>query len=536
MRLARRVERSRRLTDGGACGEMGSMDLFDHAAQEAAQEAARQKAERQKATPAKGQRAPGGRAPAASLSAQEIHGHDFDDEPGAPNERDVGVLTVTQLTGEIESRLKGLGRVAVEGEISGLKKAGSGHIYFTLKDGQASVSCAIWRSRVAAATRTPLEEGQRVVCHGRLDVYKPRGSYSLIVERVERRGLGEMLARLEKLKADLRERGWFDRSRPIPDMPKCIGVVTSRDADAWRDFLRTRSLRWPAYPVRLRHTRVQGPGAAAEVAQAIAHMASTGVDLICVVRGGGSLEDLWTFNEAAVAEAVWACPVPVISGVGHESDHTLIDMVADHRAHTPTDAAQTVIPDQRERRVQVERQGAHLDDVVDRLLEGRTRRLVDLSRRRVLRDTRWLVEDRARAWTDLSRRLRLAGESRLERAARALSGFRVRLADGSPVLRVGRARERLARAGPALQRSLELILASRATRLEIAGKALEAISPLAVLERGYSITRAADGRALRSADEAQVGQEIETILHAGRVRSTVKGAEAPADDADGASA
>ena len=258
------------------------------------------------------------------------------------------------------------------------------------------------------------------------------------------------------------------------------------------------------------------------------------MDVICVVRGGGSLEDLWTFNEAVVAEAVWACPVPVISGVGHESDHTLIDLVADHRAHTPTDAAQTVIPDLRERRTQLERHGAHLDDVVDRLLEGRTRRLIDLSKRRVLRDTRWLVEDRARAWSDLSRRLRLAGESRLDRAARTLAGFRVRLADRSPVVRVGRARERLGRVGPALQRSAELALSTRATRLEIAGKALEAISPLAVLERGYSITRTAEGRALRSADEATTGQEIETILHAGRVRSTVTGSDAGSMDGKGA--
>tara|TARA_R110002126_G_scaffold86474_18_gene208798 strand:- start:3921 stop:5453 length:1533 start_codon:yes stop_codon:yes gene_type:complete len=508
---------------------MGAMDLFDHAAREAAQEAARQKAERA----AQGQRAPASRAP-AGRSEVDPRAHDFDEEPPEPDERDAGVLTVTQLTGEIERRLKDLGRVAVEGEISGLKKAGSGHVYFTLKDGQSAVSCAIWRSRVAAATRTPLEEGQRVVCHGRLDVYKPRGSYSLIVERVERRGLGELLARLEKLKVDLREKGWFDRSRPVPDMPKCVGVVTSRDADAWRDFLRTRSLRWPAYPVRLRHTRVQGPGSAQDVARAIAHLASTGVDVICVVRGGGSLEDLWTFNEAVVAEAVWACPVPVVSGVGHESDHTLIDLVADHRAHTPTDAAQTVIPDLRERRTQLERHGAHLDDVVDRLLEGRTRRLIDLSKRRVLRDTRWLVEDRARAWSDLSRRLRLAGESRLDRAARTLAGFRVRLADRSPVVRVGRARERLGRVGPALQRSAELALSTRATRLEIAGKALEAISPLAVLERGYSITRTADGRALRSADEATTGQEIETILHAGRVRSTVTGSDAGSMDGKGA--
>ena len=255
------------------------------------------------------------------------------------------VYSVGQLTRSVAERLGGLGRVAVEGELSELATPRSGHVYFKLKEEGAVLSCAVWRSQVRRAFAAEPKEGQQVVAHGRLDVYAPRGTYSLIVEKVEQRGIGALLAELEALKKELHQRGWFARERPLPLLPERVGIVTSRDGAALRDFLRTRSLRWPLYPVRLCHAPVQGPGAARAIAQAIQRLDASGVDLIVVARGGGSLEDLWAFNELPVAEAIWNCSVPVVSGVGHETDFTLADLVADHRAHTPTDAGQTVIPE-----------------------------------------------------------------------------------------------------------------------------------------------------------------------------------------------
>ena len=213
------------------------------------------------------------------------------------------ILSVGQLAQRVTTQLKGLGRVAVEGEVSDLKRPGSGHVYFDLKDDGALIRCAIWRSRAKAALRSRLETGMRVVCHGELDLYKPRGSFSLIVDRVEQKGIGALLAQLEELKAELAAQGYFERTRPLPALPRVVGVVTSRDGAAFQDFLRTRSLRWPLYPVRLAHTPVQGRAAAPAIADAIRALDHSGVDVIAVIRGGGSLEDLWGFNERPVAEA-----------------------------------------------------------------------------------------------------------------------------------------------------------------------------------------------------------------------------------------
>ncbi|TAJ21515.1 MAG: exodeoxyribonuclease VII large subunit, partial [Planctomycetota bacterium] len=281
-------------------------------------------------------------------------------------------LSVGQLAKLVKARLAELGRVRVEGELSRLNWASSGHLYFTLKDESAALSCAVWKSAQARAFAVQPTEGARVVATARVDFYEPRGSLTLIVERLEPLGLGALLVELEKLKAELRARGWFDRKRPLPVLPRCVGVVTSRDGAAWQDFQQTLRKRWPDYPVRLCHTQVQGPGAAASIARAIARLASSGVDAIALVRGGGSLEDLWAFNERAVAEAIWNSPVPVVSGVGHETDVTLADLVADLRAHTPTDAAQSLIPLRAEYDERLERAFAYLGEAIHaRLLQAR---------------------------------------------------------------------------------------------------------------------------------------------------------------------
>lgn len=448
-------------------------------------------------------------------------------DPFGDRAAEEGILTVGELTARIRSRLEGLGRLAVEGEISGIRHAASGHLYFSLKDrvrGVESVlSCAIWRSRLANAVRFRLEEGSRVVAHGELDVYAPRGSYSLIVDRVEPRGVGTLLARLEEQKRVLRERGWFDRARPLPRFPRLVGVATSRDGAAFRDFLRTRSLRWPLYPVRLAHTPVQGPGAAERIAEAIARLDASGVDVIVVTRGGGSLEDLWAFNEMPVLEAIRAASVPVVSGVGHETDTTLADFVADHRAHTPTDAAQAVIPDRAAFLAALERAFAHLSSAVDRALLARKERLERLARRPVLTRPEALLERPRLRAVALGEGLVRAGCAALERRERRLEALARRLAERSPRARVERVAGRLPALALALARPLEARLMAAERRLEGAARALAAISPYAVLERGYSITRrAGGGPPLLDARDLAPGERLETLLARGSVESRVE--------------
>lgn len=448
-------------------------------------------------------------------------------EPDPPGPR---TLSVGQLTGEVARRLGDLGRVRVEGELSGIKRAGSGHVYFALKDRDASISCAVWRSRAARAIRFDLEEGLQVVAEGKLDVYAPRGTYSLIVERLEPKGIGALLAQLERLKAELRERGWFDRARPLPFLPRTVGLVTSRDTAALQDVLRTRSLRWPGYPLRLCHTPVQGPTAAGSIARAIARLDASGVDVIVVARGGGSLEDLWCFNELPVAEAIHACGVPVVSGVGHETDVTLADLVADHRAHTPTDAAQTVLPERALLTGALERLGAHLVQAADDALLRREERLQELRERPALRDPLRLWSERERQLEALARRGRGALERNLAAAGTRLAGLRASLERQSPRATLARFEQRLSRAGTHLTLSAPRLVERREDKLGRLAAALEAYSPLKVLGRGYSLTtRVEDGRPVTDADDVAIGDELETRLARGRLRTRVESAEA--DDA-----
>jgi exodeoxyribonuclease VII large subunit len=445
---------------------------------------------------------------------------------GGAREETPDALTVTELTERIKSELIGMGRFSVEGELTRITVAQSGHVYFTLKDDGASIACIVWRgARERATGGLKPAEGDHVRVTGKLDVYAPRGGYSLIVERIEPVGLGKQLLELEALKRELKELGWMDRKRPLPRWPRRVGVVTSRDAAALRDFLRTRSLRWPGYPVRICHTPVQGPGSAVSIARAIDLLGASGVDVIVVTRGGGSLEDLWAFNERPVAQAIWNCPVPVVNAVGHETDTTLADWIADHRAHTPTDAANVVFPDRAELVAQLMRVGGYLDRAVEDLLADRVARLERVRASRMLSQPVRLLEGRAERLTETLRRMQAAlsrsahvAESRLERLGNALekAGPRVRVSVMSERTRA--LAERLKKVAPRLAGATE-------QRLQLAARSLEGVSPLRVLARGYSTTsmQAADGAraSLVDVDQLTVGMAIETRLAKGRLRSTV---------------
>jgi exodeoxyribonuclease VII large subunit len=438
------------------------------------------------------------------------------------------VWSVSELSRRIGDLVARLGRVRVEGELSRVARAASGHVYFDLKDLDARVSCKLWRSQVARALKRELAEGDRVIVHGRVDVYPPQGSYSLIVERVEPAGLGALLVALEALKAQLRERGWFDRRRALPRFPRLIGIVTSRDGAALQDFLRTRSQRWPLYPVRLAHTPVQGAGAAAEIARAIARLDASGVDVIVVCRGGGSLEDLWAFNELAVAEAIHRASVPVVTGVGHETDTTLADLVADHRAHTPTDAAQTVLPDREALLVALERSAGHLGQAIDAAVCERELRLARAGRARALREPERLLADRNAQLTRTGRDLARAALGRLEASESHSAALLHRLERSSPRSLFEARAAQLLSCGLRARARIAQDLASAQERERALARQLEALSPLAVLRRGYSITsRQGSDSPLTDAAALAPGEMLLTRLHAGAVVSRVE-ASAPA--------
>ncbi|MDZ4774445.1 MAG: exodeoxyribonuclease VII large subunit [Planctomycetota bacterium] len=453
----------------------------------------------------------------------------FDWEPkeDLPPQPSVRLFQVSELTRAIKTQLDDLGRVAVEGEVTRITTAASGHTYFDLKDIDAKIACTVWRSAAGALARVQLKEGAQVVVHGKLDVYAPRGTYSLNVTKIEIAGLGALLAKLEELKTKLELAGWFDRHRALPTLPRVIGVVTSRDGAAFQDFLRTRSMRWPGYPVRLAHTSVQGASAAKEIGAAIARLDASRVDVIVVCRGGGSLEDLWAFNELPVLEAIRACSVPVVSGVGHETDTTLCDLVADVRAHTPTDAAQTVIPERAAFVDRLERARNDLGRSIDSVLLARTHRLERIAASSHLKDPRTILARRDEHVRALARTLKGLVSSRTSAAASRLERAAAKLARQSPALTLSRASARVEALTERLRHAAKRPLELRVRRLELAERSLAGVSPLAVLSRGYSITsRSSGGPPIRDAADVATGAVLVTRLAHGSVTSKVERSDA----------
>jgi exodeoxyribonuclease VII large subunit len=392
------------------------------------------------------------------------------------------VLSVSQLTAGIKDLLEGsFPDVWVSGEISNFSRPQSGHCYFTLKDDEAQIRAVIWRM-TAARARFDVEDGLEVVCRGSLDVYAPRGSYQLVVQQIEPKGLGALEQALRKLRARLAAEGLFDaaRKRPLPRFPRRIALVTSPTGAAVRDFLEVVRRRWRGADVLVVPVRVQGEGAAAEIAAAIqlVNRLATPVDVLVVARGGGSLEDLWSFNEELVVRAIHASRIPVVSGVGHEIDVTLADLVADVRALTPSEAAERVVP-------AVDEISALLLRYQQRLATGlRTRaaqarlRLDALASRRALRRPLDRVHELAQRLDELSARATRAMHHRTAKA-RALTDARSRQ--------------------------------------------IAALSPLSVLARGYSLTqRLPDGEIVRDAGRLTVGDQLLTRFATGEAISRVE--------------
>ncbi len=461
-------------------------------------------------------------------------------------------LTVSALVADVRQVVAdGMPRrVAVVGEVSNLSRPASGHVYFSLKDPDAQIPAAMFR-QAAATVKFDLADGMEVVAEGRVDVYERQGKLQLYVDRLTPRGAGALELAFRQLAGRLEAEGLFDpaRQRAIPPYPHVLAVVTSPTGAAIRDIRRTLAKRWPAATVYLVGVPVQGDAATGQIARAIraasANAERLGIDTLIVGRGGGSLEDLWCFNEEAVARAIADCAIPVISGVGHEIDTTIADMVADLRAATPTAAAVLATPDGVALRRALGEQRRRLDRTVRGLAEqGRTAlRLVQRSE--FFRNPLHHVEALSQRVDDAGGAMRAALLGRAAEAAHRLAAFTgalrwnlgglakrrsdrlgraaARLAGANPRHRVGLARQRLTTG----RRQLELLTrgALRAGAVEVKRyeRTLEALSYRNVLRRGFSVTRDARGNILRDAADVHGGQRIRTELANGEIRSVVEG-------------
>jgi exodeoxyribonuclease VII large subunit len=431
------------------------------------------------------------------------------------------VISVTELTRLARQLLeRQLPLMWVAGEISGCKRYDSGHCYFTLKDGTAQVECVMFRQKVQLLGWLP-ENGMQVEVRAFPTLYEPRGRFQLNIEGMRRSGLGALYEAFEKLKAKLDGEGLFDPARKaeLPDFPQRIGLVTSPQAAALRDVLTTLRRRMPSLQVILYPAPVQGAGAGAKIAQAIATASARAeCDVLLVCRGGGSIEDLWAYNEEVVARAIDACALPVVTGIGHEVDFTIADFVADQRAPTPTAAAELVSPDREELQQQVLQWRHRLGRVVQRSLDDRLQRLDYLARSLVHPGER--IAHRREHLAHLANRLCGSWRRASEAWSWELRGLARQLcAAGPDVPGLERRRAEVARRlHEALPRRIE------AEKKHLAGldAQLRQLNPLQVLERGYSIAENSAGAIVRDSANVEVGETLKIRFARGAVDTEVR--------------
>ncbi|MDE2218841.1 MAG: exodeoxyribonuclease VII large subunit [Gammaproteobacteria bacterium] len=421
-------------------------------------------------------------------------------EPGPPRT----VLSVAALNRAARTLIEGgFGVVWVEGEISNFSRPASGHWYFTLKDREAQLRCTMWRPRNVLLRFAP-RDGQLVQARGRVSLYEARGEFQLVVEQLEDAGTGALQRAFEELRARLGAEGLFadERKRPLPPAPTRIGVITSPSGAAIRDILHVLAQRFPAAGVIIYPVPVQGAAAAPAIAAALDLAAERAeCEVLILARGGGSLEDLWAFNDERVARAIARCPVPVVAGIGHETDVTIADFVADVRAPTPTAAAQLAVPDRRQW----------------------LQRLALLAQRFAGAMRRQLAEDRAQLRARSDRLQRAHPGARLLQHTQRLDELELRLRRALRG-RLEASHAALAPLSVRLDAAWERQATAARNRIELAARALHAVSPLATLERGFAIVaRAADGSILRRSADAPVGADIEARLADGVLLARVTG-------------
>ena len=411
----------------------------------------------------------------------------------------------------------------VQGEISNFARPASGHWYFTLKDERAQMRCAMFRNANFRIRPVP-RDGDAVLVRAKAGVYPARGELQLIVEHLEASGTGALLRAFEILKAKLAAEGLFDPAlkRPLPALPRRIGLITSATGAAVHDVLTALQRRWPLVEVFFLPVPVQGAEAPPAIVRALQELPRRApVDLILLVRGGGSLEDLWAFNEEVVARAIRACAVPVVSGVGHEIDVTIADFAADLRAATPTAAAELVTPDIADWAAEVDLQHQRLRDALERRLQHAQESLQRLGARLQVMHPGRRLQDRAQRLDELDQRLRHAIGQRLHNQGQRLQILTARLWRAEPARRLTIERRHIELLAARLQSGMAIGLGQRRSRLERSQALLESLNPAAVLGRGYAIVRDGSGRVLRDSADTKPGQLIEATLARGFVAAEV---------------
>jgi exodeoxyribonuclease VII large subunit len=463
--------------------------------------------------------------PRAATSQWDFGGELF------PKEATRRIFSVSELTTDIRRLLeRSLGQVWVGGEITNCRAQSSGHVYFTLKDAGAQISCVLFRSD-SVANREALQDGQKVIIKGELTVYEARGQYQLHVLAIEPQGLGALQAAFEKLKQKLAAEGLFasERKRPLPRYPQRIGLVTSPSGAALRDVLHAVQRRHPALEIILAPCAVQGAGAAGEIAAALALLNEWSqrpgqkLDAILLTRGGGSLEDLWAFNEEAVARAIVQSAVPVVSAVGHEIDFTISDFAADVRAATPTAGAEILTEGVYSAARWLEEVGERMREAARRHAAAEQRHLGQLSQRLRASHPRRQLNLKLQHLDDLQMELTRSIRRELQQRQLATRQLGLRLGRLRPKRLLAQRRDELARQRDRLREQTRNQMRSLRQHCEELGTSLRLLGPEQVLARGYSITLdARTGKVIRTARQTRPGQKLKTRLHSGEVQSVVE--------------
>jgi exodeoxyribonuclease VII large subunit len=436
------------------------------------------------------------------------------------------ILTVSEVTERIKVVLEDtFFDVWIEGEISNLRTPSSGHTYLTLKDDQSQIRAVLFKMQRRYLRFDP-KDGMLVIARGRVSLYQPRGEYQLVIDYMEPKGVGALQIAFEQLKARLAQEGLFDvaRKKPLPMLPRAIGIVTSPTGAVIRDILHVLRRRFANVHVCLYPVRVQGDGAAEDIARGIDALNDyPGIDVIIVARGGGSLEDLWAFNEEGVARAISRSAIPVISAVGHEIDYTIADFVADVRAPTPSAAAELVVRSKAELQAELHGMAQRLERTMRHRLESLRARLEACQQRRVLKDPWAPIHTTGQRLDELNARLVRSLRTCLQRLHDTVARCESAISHLNPLLTIGLLRQRLTAMEHRLRTEQRQHMRRQREDVQRLAATLQALSPLAVLARGYSICRAwPDGQVIREATAVTPGTSVEVTLWQGALQCTVE--------------
>ena len=435
------------------------------------------------------------------------------------------IFSVSELTFAIKQQLEtAYPYVSVKGEITNFKQQSSGHLYFTLKDERAQISAALFKGNARALKRLP-KSGDKVIAQGELSVYPPRGNYQLIVRSLQFEGVGDLLLKFHELKQNLENKGWFDRDRkkPLPSHPKTIGVVTSPTGAVIQDILNVLTRRFSGFHLILNPVKVQGDGAAQEIAQAIDEMNRHNLcDLLIVGRGGGSMEDLWAFNEEIVAASIFRSRIPVISAVGHETDVTLADFVADVRAPTPSAAAEIAVAEKAQQLKNLQLIGERIEESLSQLIGARKVRLESLLKHPLLASPEYLLTPYAQRLDELSNGLKTGMRSSLMQMKMRLLAAKREASALNPREKLKGWQQKLGVIEDQLTRRVQEVTAQRKERLQHLKLHLKAIDPRNLLTKGYCVLFPENKHsAILSAKAVHKGQKISVLMHDGCIQSTV---------------